>query len=186
MEAIMEEKSIKKDKLKSDNDSRKITVKNYVILLIAFVICLFAVFGIRKLYLDYENYRKNVAVISGEISELHEDEIDAYITENEDVVLYFGVSDDDNCRALEEEMKKVLDERHLKEEMIYVNLKEVDDIDTFYKNFNESYPSNSEVKGYPTFVVIRSGKVLKVLSNSDKKITVDDFELLLDEFEIGD
>ena len=111
------------EKLKEE--AKKIPIKNYIIVAIIFVISIGLVFFFRNWYISYQNYEKTIPILSGIVSEVRYNEVYNYIDENQSVIIYMGVADDDDCRELEEDLKKLIEEKHLKEKIVYFNITEV-------------------------------------------------------------
>jgi len=157
----------------SNKEEKKITVGNYIKLgLIILVTVLIALF-LRNSYISNQEYENGIPVIRDIVtSEINSNEVYHYIRENENVVLYIGVSDDSNCRNLETELKDVITKRGLENAITYLNLTNNKKKSSFIKEFNKFY--DTKVLGYPSFVLINDGKVIDIVSvKTGSKLGVD-------------
>ena len=76
--------------------------------------------------------------------------------------IYIGVSNDNNCRNLETELKNVITSRSLENTITYLNLTNNKKKSSFIKEFNKFY--DTKLVGYPSFVFIEDGKVIDIVS----------------------
>lgn len=176
---MAEKKQNKKDEL------RKIPIKNYFIVMVIFALSIGLAFFFRNWYNSYQEYEKTIPVLNGVISEIRYNEIDNFIIDNQSAIIYIGVADDDDCRHLEVKLKKVIEERHLKNKIIYFNITDVEDRNLLLQEFNGKYGNSNDIYTYPAIVLIEDGKVIDYRSkNANKELLVSDIEQLLDEYRI--
>lgn len=166
-------------------EKRKIPTKNYVIVLVIFALSLFLVFFLRDWYRSYQEYEKTIPVLTNALSEVRYNEIYNYIGDNQSVIIYMGVADDDDCRELEAKFKKVIEERHLKNKIVYFNITDVEDKELLLKEFNDKYATGDRISAYPAIILFEDGKIIDFKSkNANQNLLVSDIEQLLDEYEI--
>ena len=141
----------------------KIPFSNYVTLFFIVVATIVGVFILRNVYINNINYEKEIPIIRDVvISEINSNEIYNYIRENGNALIYIGVADNDNCRKLEEELKKIIEKHSLEDTITYLNLSGEKKRETFIKDFNKFY--STKVLGIPSFVVFKDGKVSDILT----------------------
>ncbi len=174
---------MKNRRIKKKEKVREITYKNYVRITLIFIVSFFIVLFLSHLYNSQVKYRNEIPVIRGTLSEITEKDLDNFFLENDDFLLYIGVSDDDNSRKLEEDMKVVLTNRGLLD-TIYLNITEVKNKQEFYNIFNSNYATNENLEGYPAFLIISDKKVVDLVQRKTQMITIGDIEQLLDVNEI--
>ena len=174
-----------KKEIDKKEELRKIPIKNYVITVVIFIVSIsFAIF-LRNWYKSYQDYEKTIPVLSGVVSEVRYNEIDNYISDNQNAIIYIGVATDDNCRKLEKSLKKVIEKRHLKEKIVYFNITDVADKELLLKEFNDKYAVEDKIYTYPAIILIEDGKVADFRSkNASKDLLVSDVEQLFDEYEV--
>ncbi len=142
---------------------KKIPFSNYFKLIVVVVITVLIALILRNWYLSRMNYEKNISILGEKLQmEIVPEEVYDYVREKGDVVLYFGVVDNDECRNFEKDFQEFVEEQDLEEVITYVNLTKLSNKKSFIKEFNKFY--GSEVKGYPSFIVFEDGKVEAVLT----------------------
>lgn len=165
--------------------NNKIPTKNYIIIGMLFLISFVLILLGGKWYKNYRQYQLTIPVISGYINEVGEQEIDNYLLENNDTMIYIGKSDDNNCRSLEKDLKKFIKKHNLREKIIYIDLNKVNNKDSFIEKFNNKYATNEKIDKYPTFIIIENSKILDLVSKTKAQgLYIGDIEQLLDEYEL--
>ena len=180
-------KEKKNNKKKVVNEQlREVAPKNYFILGVIFIIALVVVIGLRNWYISYENYQLTKPVLEGKLSEVKVAELDNYLTENSDAILYIEVSEDCNSREVAKKLYDVVKERNLTERVVYLNLSSEDE-DAFFKSFNDKYMKEGKLKKYPALVLFDDGKVAEFVARDETQaLSIGKIEQLFDEYELGD
>ncbi len=171
----------------TDVDSKKNSLKNYVILLVIFLIGVGLTLYLCKWYDVWNDYQKETPVIRGSLLEITYDDLEHYVMENPTTVIYMCTSSNDVCRSYEKDLKKIVEKDNLNDYVIYLNLSDLDQ-DEFVNNFNAKYEfKNSLTTNYPAFVVFEDGKVSGILQGSKgKKLTVSSTKQFLELNGIGE
>lgn len=162
---------------------RVIPKGNYAKISTIFIITIIIVIAAFVSYRMHINYVNNIPVIRGTLSEIEEKDLNNYIMEHSDFLLYIGVANDENCRRLESDLKKVLKDRNLLD-TIYLNISTVSDKGEFYNVFNSNYSDNVKLNNYPAFVIFSDSKVVDLVQRKNNKLNIGDIESLLDEYQI--
>lgn len=151
-----------------EKDSKK-PLKNYVILIIIFVVsCAFTLY-LCEWYNVYDDYKKQTPVIRGTLSEIGYNDLDHYVVDISNVIIYTCTASDDKCRSFEKNFKKYIKKNNLNDDIVYLNVSDVDQ-EQFINEFNEKY--NYKIKltnNYPAFISFKDGKVESILQNNKKK-----------------
>lgn len=157
-----------------------IPFSNYIKLGLIVVITIIIAIILRNYYINNENYEKTIPVIRDVlISEINSDEVYNFIRENENVLLYVGVSDDDNCRKLELELKDVITNRNLNDRITYLNITKEKKKTTFIKDFNKFY--GTKINTYPSFILFEEGNVKDILTaKKNENLTIEEVINFLD------
>ena len=174
----MEEKTFEK--------KNKKLVRNYIITLILFVACFGLVLYLRELYRVNEAEQKKIPVIQGYISEIYSDDLEHYIMDNPNGVIYMCIANDENCRTFEREFKKLLKKDEYNDNLAYLNLMDVDQ-NKFLEEFNSKYIYKVKLsKDYPAFVLFEEGKVKSILQDKSRKLDIVKVKHFLELSEIGE
>ena len=172
------------EKLKEKKDKKKI--RNYILTILFFIACCGIVLYLRELYRVNEAEQKKIPIIQGYISEIYNDDLEHYITENPDGVIYMCIANDENCRVFEREFKKLLKKDEYVDNLVYLNLMDVDQ-DKFLEEFNNKYVYKVKLsREYPAFVLFEDGKVKAILQEKDKKLDIVKVKHFLELSEIGE
>lgn len=150
---------------------KKIPIKNYFIVVLLIILTVSLTF---YLMITYNN--KDSKSLSF-VSQVKENELDSYITERQEVIIYMSSSNNKYIKEFENELKKYTEDKNLKDLYVYLDLNDVSS--NFYNEFyvkylKESYTGTFEIKE-PTIVIIRNGKIDSYLNNINDVNQVKDF-----------
>lgn len=166
--AVKNKKSEENNKMSEKKEKRNY-VKNYFILLVVFVVCIAFVFYLKEQYEVYEKYKKEIPVIGDTLSNITREDVEHYVVDNSNVILYLCTASDESCRSFEKSFKRYVEKKELTDEIVYLNLSDADNND-FVNYFNERFNYKTKLKGiYPAFVVFSDGNVEAILQSTKKK-----------------
>ncbi|MBE6159714.1 MAG: hypothetical protein E7157_01550 [Lactobacillales bacterium] len=140
---------------------KKIPKKNYIIVILISVFTILLTFFLMNKY----NSNKTIENITF-VSEIKENELNNYVTERQEVIIYMSSSTNENIKDLESDLEKYTKKKNLKDEYVYLDLSKVNSnfYNEFYINYlNESYSGKFKIEE-PTIVIIRNGKVESYLN----------------------
>ena len=153
--------------LKSTN--RKVSFSNYIIMLSIVIILVFGVFLLRNIYLTREENKLNELILEEVLTnKIMVNELDNYIDENPDTIMYIGVGKDEISRKFEKSIKSYIVKNELNNEIIYLNLFE-EEVNSFIDNFNKKYITDEKIEFYPLIISFKDGEVNKVLQRDVSK-----------------
>lgn len=165
---------------------REISKKNYLILVLVILATLFLIFFIREKYLVIKEYESMTNERIDFIFEVKEEELDSYLMENSDVVIYMASSSDDTIANFELELKDYILEQQLGKEVVYINLNNVSD--NFLEELEEKYfsvnlkASKLKLINQPNMVIVENRRVVSVMYNDTKQININDVKKYLDKY----
>lgn len=140
---------------------KKIPKKNYIIVaLISIFTILLTLFLMNKY--NSNKTSENITFVS----EIKENELNNYVTERQEVIIYMSSSTNENIKELENDLEKYTKKKNLKDEYVYLDLSKVDSnfYNEFYINYlNESYTGKFKIEE-PSLIIIRNGKVESYLN----------------------
>lgn len=134
---------------------REIPKKNYIIMF--FIILLVVIITI-FLSSTYKNRVRKVSTMYNFLSEIKFKDLDIYLLENPNTIIYISNKYDLKNKELENELKEQIVEFNLQDNFVYLNIDE-DNFD-YLETFNSKYDGNLSTKKIPVVVVMESGKVL--------------------------
>lgn len=173
-------------KTKKD-DLRTIPIKNYVILVAAFLITFLIVLYLCNWYKVYDEYQRKTPVIDKTLSELTSvEELNHYIMENQTTVIYMCTASSDSCRNFEKDFKKLILKKNLQDSIVYLNLSNIDEKE-FVNTFNNNYPYKVKLTDkYPAIVVFEDSKVTNLLQGTkNQKMTIEKAKQFIEINKIG-
>ncbi len=159
-------------------NNRKIPKKNYTTFSLIIIVTLLTAIVCFVAYNNKKEYERSIPVLRGHSKEIEINNLDSYLAENEDVLLYIGMPDNDESRALEDELIDVIDDNNL--DVIYLNIKDVENLEKFYADFNKKYSKGIDVSNYPAFLIIKNGKIADLVQRKERKLNGGDIIQLLE------
>ena len=109
---------------------KKITIKNYVVALLIIILTFIVNFFAAKVYLEQKELTKNV--INLNISEIKVDELEMYIVDNHDCLIYVVDSSNRN-EKLEKDLNKIIIKNNYSKDIVYLDLNKINS--EYYNNF---------------------------------------------------
>lgn len=148
---------------------REIPVKNYVILILVFLVTIVAVFYVRDWYNTTKNYYAQNSVMTKVVREIKSEEISNYILENQRFILYVSSGHDSGIKNFEDDFKNLIQSLDLTDDVLYMNLDGVN-LESFYDLLKNNYVRNSKIKNQivdsnSSLYLFTDGKVSGVLNN---------------------
>ena len=112
---------MKKDKLRS------IPVKNYVYLCLVIVATFLILYYVYLCYDAYSKERLNKGILNDYLTVINYNELDDYIIENKNAVIYVSKLGDEDINRFEKSFKNVIVDNNLKNLILYLDISDVDD-----------------------------------------------------------
>ena len=160
---------------------RKIPKKNYIIYAIIVVVTLALVLYMNEWYKAYKQKQLDESYIAKHINEVNYEEFKYISRENPNLIIYIGKTNCKECIKLEKNLYKIIDKNELKDEMIFLNVTALDNINRLSDYSREELNLNYNV---PSIAILKDSKITDVLnSNENKEITDDLIVQLLEEYE---
>lgn len=135
---------------------KRIPLKNYFILGIILASSIFIVLYINKLYLSTKN---NDNILNGFIKEIKTQEIDNYIIENPNFIIYLGYKNNDN-KSFEKKFKKLVTKYDLQKNIVFIDISQFNDED--FNKFCKKYADKLLEKD-SSLIIVDNQKVIDVL-----------------------
>lgn len=139
---------------------RKIPVKNYGIAVIIMIATILITFILASIYMDSINVDDKEYLNT--ISEIKIEEIDNYIIEAHDIMIYVTDSENSN-KIVDRDFEKIINKYNLNQEVVYLNLNGLDE--SFFKKYN----INGSLKPN-TLLIFKEGKIAKIINLNEKNV----------------
>jgi len=157
---------------------RKIPLKNYIILLGITIGTIFLVFYLRSWYNTSKEYYKNNSIMAEYLSELKSDEINSYIIDNPEVVIYYASAKDTSIKSFEKKFKKLMEEHEINDDIIYIDYSKEENSNIISK-LNIISDKKMDELNVPNLIYIKEGKVNKILYSNKTQINKRDVQNFL-------
>lgn len=160
--------------------------KNYSILILIIAISVISCIYALKWHAVYKDNMLNTAIVTDYLHELKKPEFMNYLSENPSAVIYFGVTNDDNCRRFENDFKKYVIDRNLSETIVYINVNEIagpdfgPKLDGLY-NIESFRKQGKDFKEVPAIAVYNHTTLVNFVSS--KSLTVNDVDQLFSQYD---
>jgi hypothetical protein len=149
--------------LKNDN-GRKIPFKNYLYLGLIVIFSLMVIYYGYLWYYSYKTSLLQISALDGSLNVINFNELDDYIMENKDALVYVSVLGDEDINDFELKFVNTISEYSLRDVMLYMDVSDYDK-STIDSKFNSD-------GNYPYIVVYTNGKVTNTYSISDNGYSV--------------
>lgn len=150
----------------------KNTVINYLKLTILFAVVIIFILITRKIYQNYLFYSNQNSILYNIINEAKSKDIDNYLVENPDTIVYICSSNEKVCQDFDLKLKKYLNTLdHLSHnKIVYLNIIDSDNKDEFLDSFAKKHAIKTPK--YPSFVVFKNGKAEQYIYDKDTNKTL--------------
>lgn len=146
-------------------ETKNIPFRNYIILS---VILILSVVGVVYFYMWYDELKMNsinTPVMNNYLSVINYNEIETYLVENKNVILYVSSLNDENTRKFEKKFKRIIRKYGLKKEILYLDLTNNKSLNNIIQNF--------KLTSMPCIIVFEDGIVNDVYSIKDFNYDID-------------
>jgi len=155
-----------------------IPLKNYFILLLIVLGTILLVFYLRSWYNASIEYYQNNSIMSEYLSELKSEEINSFIIDNPDIIIYYASAKDTNIKSFEKSFKKLMEQYEIKDDIVYIDSSKQENVD-FISKLNDVSDKKINQINIPNLIYIKDGKVNKVLYSNETEINKRDVQNFL-------
>ena len=152
---------------------REIPKKNYFIVLAIGAVTIAVVLYVATLYKNTK-FNDEKSVISDYLFNINVEELDNYLLENPDVVIYWANSEDLENAKFEKKLKKLIIKKDLQKQFIFLEVKGIED-KTILDVEKKYLTKNASLNNYPLILIVKDGKINEVIKSS-QNIDIDYLE----------
>ena len=165
---------------------KKISSKNYVIVLIVSVLVIALTLYVRSFYLSYELYKTNNSVfIDKSVNQMNTEDFDFALTEVSEAILYVSYTGSSELYDIEKRLYREMEKKDLISKVIYWNVTDFKGNDEYLKMLKEHFPEvKDEITTSPLLIYIKDGKAVEAISSKLKTIDYIAFDKLIEKYEI--
>ena len=155
---------------------KEIPFKNYIILAGILIFTILLVVYLFNWQSIYQKNKLQEPILDKYLMVINYNELDDYLVENKEAIVYVSVLNDEKIRMFENKFKNLIIKNDLNNKVLYLNLTNES------VEINKKYLSNlSEV---PTLIIFDEGKVVESYSIKDNNYDIKAFEKFLKKEEI--
>ena len=148
---------------------KEIPYKNYIILVLVFLMTILVTFYVRDWYNTTKVYYAQNSVMTKVVKEIKSEEISNYILENQRFILYVSSGQNSQIKDFEDEFKNLIQNLDINDDVLYMNLDGVN-MESFYDLLKNNYSSSAKLKNQivssdSSLYLFTDGKIVNVLNN---------------------
>ena len=158
----------------SKSELRKIPIKNYIILGIVIIFTIFILYYFYMWVDVYKESKINIPIMDKYMSVINYNELDNFIVENPNSIVYVSVLENEDIREFEKKFKVKYKNNQINNEVLYMNITS-DIVDSnLKKEMMYKYSVNSlNITSVPLIMVFEDGKLSSIYSISDNNYDID-------------
>jgi len=157
-----------------NSELRKVPFKNYVILGVVIVVTIF-ILNYFYMWVDvYKESKINIPIIDKYLTVINYNELEDYLVENPNTIVYVSVLENDTIREFEKKLKIKYKNNEIDNDLLYMNI--TDDIDksNIRNEMNNKYSLNNlSMTNVPVVLVFKDGLLKSIYSISENNYDVD-------------
>ena len=147
--------------------NRKIPTRNYLIVIVIILVTILLALSISNYFRKKIEYQ-NQTNITSYLSEIKVEELDNFLTENHDVMIY--LVDSNNSTKLQNKVKKIILNYNYNKDMVVLNTSS--DSESIFNLLKEKYSNPNQNSKYRTnsILIIKEGKIVAVFEINDDNV----------------
>lgn len=170
-----------------DKEKKVIPLKNYIILFVIIVVSLLLV---RYFYMWFDAYNEtklNMPILDKYMEVINYNELDNYLIENPNTIIYVSVLENSEIRDFEKEFKEVFKNGKIENEVLYLDITEDIKNEKTKKEMKKKYSLNSvSILDVPAILVIDDGELKSINTISSTNYDIERIETLINGVVFGE
>lgn len=156
------------------DELRKIPFKNYVFLGVVLLVSMLILYYF-YLWVDaYNESKLNKPIMNKYMDVINYNELDTYLIENPDTIIYVSILENKEIRDFEKNFKKLFKKKRINNDILYLDITEDIKNEEIKNELSNKYMINSvSILDVPVIIVIENGNVKSIYSISENNYDVD-------------
>jgi len=155
-------------------NKRIVPLKNYLILILLFIGLIFVTYYLIDWYNEARKYSSN-SLLNDFFYTVKLDEVDSYLVDNPNTVIYLADSYDHNNDDFEEDFKQYVIENNIKKEIIFIDNHNNKGYATLEQHLSEHLKNeNIGIVNDNNILVVKDGKITDILYKNNDNIKLTD------------
>lgn len=161
-------------------EKRVIPLKNYIILGIVILASMLLLYYFYMWFDAYNETKLNRPILDRYMEVINYNELDNYLTENPNTVIYVSVLENLEIRNFEKKLKKLFKNNSINNEILYLDITNIIDNKKAKEEIKNKYSINSvSVLDVPVIMVIDNGNLKSIYSISNNNYDIDSVKLYI-------
>lgn len=164
---------------------RKIPRKNYVILGVVILVSLLIVYYLYMWFTAYKSTKVGEVILDKYMTVINYNELDDYLVENPDGIIYVGILNDEDITKFEKKFKNSIKNNKINKEVLYLNI--TDELNSGKKisEMKDKYTVNyANITDVPNIMVFEDGKIKTIYSIRDNGYDVQKVEKFINDIKL--
>ena len=163
-----------------NKEKRVIPFKNYIILLVIIVVSLLLVRYFYMWFDAYNDTKLNMPILDKYMEVINYNELDNYLIENPNTIIYVSVLENSEIRDFEKKLKDVFKNGGIEKEVLYLDITNDVKNKKTKKEMKKKYSINStSILDVPVILVIDNGELKSINTISSVNYDVDRIKALI-------
>jgi len=161
---------------------KEISFGNYIKALCLVIATIVLTVFLANHYSSRKEYENNMNITMSFLKTVDSSNIEEYLIENHEVIMYISNSDDESLNEYEETLKKLIIKKELEKNIVYFDTKNEDEqyLSKFIKNYAIDTLKNVNVIE-PNLLVFDDGKIVKILYKDTQVLRASDIVYMTEE-----
>ena len=164
---------------------KNIPLKNYIILAVVLILSIILVIYFYMWYNEYEESKLNTMIMDKYLQVINYNELNNYLVENKDAVIYSSVLEDQKIRHFEKKFKNIIIKNSLNNDILYLDLTEELKDKNITKDIKETYNiNNQDIANTPSIMIFKDGNLYSIYNIKDNNYNINNLVDYLEEEDI--
>lgn len=164
---------------------KNIPLKNYIILAVVLILSIILVIYFYMWYNAYEESKLNTMIMDKYLQVINYNELNNYLVENKDAVIYTSVLEDQKIRDFEKKFKNIIIKNSLNNDILYLDLTEELKDKNITKDIKETYNiNNQDIANTPSIMIFKDGNLYSIYNIKDNNYNINNLVDYLEEEDI--
>lgn len=140
--------------------------KNYIVLGLILIITIIIATYFFKWYSTYQESKLNTMVLDDSMQVIRYNELESYLTENKDAVIYVSKLKNQEIRTFEKKFKNIINKYTLNNSILYLNT-------TDESGFKlENITKNNSIKDLPLIIIYKEGQIYSIYNIKENNYNI--------------
>lgn len=173
--------------MKTKEELRSIPFKNYIILGFVLLVSILLLYYFCMWVDAYNESKLNKPIMDKYMDVINYNELDTYLVENPNTIIYVSVLENREIRDFEKKFKKLFKKGKINHEILYLDITENIKDEELKEELRNKYSVNSiSILDVPVIIVVDNGEVQSIYSISENNYDVERIKLFINSVNFED